>query len=109
MLNILLLAVFSILLPILINKLKVGAFIPILIQGAGSFFVSSILLVKLIHVVPKWWELIVAGVIVAIFFDRLSRFLDDSVNPSRFRADIQGIGVYALIFSIILGVYVARN
>ena len=96
------LTVICVILLFILNSIGVGVIIPPTILGPGSFYLSKVIVDSYIHTIVDSTSIVLSGLCVLIIFGVYARTQDDSEGPSEIRSQIQGIGIYAFIASIIL-------
>ena len=100
--TIIILTVLCVILLFLLNSIGVGVLIPPAILGPGSFYLAKEIVESYIHNIEDSASVILSGLCVLIIFGAYARTQDDSEGPSEIRSQIQGIGVYTFIASILL-------
>jgi hypothetical protein len=86
----------------ILNRI-LGSILPIFIQGSVSFLSAySISNLSEDTTVTNGWQVVLSGIVFALFSDRYSRMV--GLDDRQIRVEIQGLGFYALITSIIIAI-----
>jgi hypothetical protein len=102
MFHVILLTLLSVAIPFILNFTGIGTILPSIVKGAGGYYLSYYLIEKYFSPVESAWPLILSGLFTGLIFHMYSRTQDDSTGPSALRAEMQGVGFYALTMSVIL-------
>ena len=100
--TILTLTVLCVILLFILNFVGVGVIVPPIILGPGSFYLSKVIVESYINNIENSITIILSGLCVLFIMGAYATSQDDSRGPSEIRSQIQGIGIYTFIASVIL-------
>jgi len=102
-LTIMAITILTVLLLFIINATGISRIIPGFILGGGGYFVAAKSIEKYLWVIESKLEYILSGFFVLLIFGFYSRSQDSTnTGPSALRSEIQGIGIYAFLVSLLL-------
>lgn len=102
-LTIIAITILTVLLLFITNAIRIASIIPGFILGGGGYFIAAKIIETYISEIEGKLEYIFSGFLVLLILGLYSR-TQDSLNtgPSALRAEIQGLGVYAFLVSLLL-------